>query len=79
MHDDARMSSREAASADLELDMLAEAHRALVGAHAACADPELYGPLAAAMERTVSWLSAVAAEVSSLQSSDLKQNDCFSL
>jgi hypothetical protein len=37
-----------------------EAHKALVGADAACADPELYGPLAAALERTVRWLRDAA-------------------
>jgi len=55
---------RDAASAELELDVLSEAHKLLVGAHAACPDPELYGPLATAMQHTVDWLRSVATEVS---------------
>ena len=44
--------------------MLSEAHKLLVGAHAACPDPELYGPLATAMQHTVDWLRGVATEAS---------------
>ena len=54
------VACREAASAELELDTLAEAHKAFMGAHATCTDPELYGPLAAGLERTVRWLQDAA-------------------
>ena len=75
LHDEhACTPSRDAASAELELDALADTHRALVGAHAASADPELYGPLAAAMERTVSWLRAVSTEVSYFDSDFRRQH-----
>ena len=49
---------REAASAEMELDALQEAHKALIRADAL--NPEVYGPLAAAMDRLTCWLHNTA-------------------
>ena len=57
---ESRALHRDAASAELELDTLQEVHKALIRADAGAQNPDLYGPLAAAMERLTGWLRALA-------------------
>ena len=49
---------RDAASTELELDDLQEAHKALIRAEAL--NPEMYGPLANALDRLMRWLHNTA-------------------